>query len=62
MVCRRSLLIGERYRFFRAPRREGALPVCALCEDAATDATWVRLERPDERAMLSPGWHVRKVA
>ena len=62
MVCRRSLLLGERYRFFRAPRRDGALPVCSLCEDAAADAAWMRLDRPDERATLSPGWHVRKVA
>jgi hypothetical protein len=62
MLCRRSLLVGEQYRFWRAPRREGELPVCSLCEDAAVDSAWVRLDRDAGRATLSPGWHVRKVA
>jgi hypothetical protein len=62
MVCRRSLLVGECYRFWRAPHRDGEMPVCLLCEDAAAGAAWVRLGRVPERALLSPGWHVRKVA
>jgi hypothetical protein len=62
MLCRRSLLDGEHYRFWRAPRRDGELPVCLLCEDAAITAAWVRLDRTAERASLAPSWHVRKVA
>ena len=62
MRCRRFLLDGEHYRFWRAPRRQGEMPVCLLCEDEAADAAWVRLDRPAERASLAPGWHVRKVA
>jgi hypothetical protein len=62
MLCRRSLLVGEHYRFWRAPRREGEMPVCSLCEDDAADAAWVRLERGVERATLSPGFHVRRIA
>ena len=62
MRCRRTLLDGESYRFWRAPRHDGEMPVCLLCERDAVGAAWVRLERPPARASLAPGWHVRKVA
>jgi hypothetical protein len=62
LVCRRSFLIGERYRLWTQPRGEGERPVCRLCEDEAGKAGWVRLDRPLERETGSTIWHARKVA
>ena len=49
-VCRRNLLAGERYRFWRTPagsRLEQA--VCGPCEREAAAAGWVREARPPAR-------------
>ena len=40
-VCRRSLLAGERYRTWRARRRDQT--VCVVCEPTVRDLGWVRV-------------------
>jgi hypothetical protein len=46
-VCRRSLLAGERFRVWRADRRDRV--VCGVCEPAALRAGWLRLAGGFER-------------
>jgi hypothetical protein len=62
LVCRRNILIGERYRVWAQPRSAGERPVCRLCEDEAAQAGWVRLDRPPQRERGTLVWHARKVA
>jgi hypothetical protein len=62
LLCRRNLLIGERFRVWTTPGTAGERPVCRLCEDVAEEAGWARLERPLEREKGSLIWHARKVA
>ena len=40
-VCLRSLLAGERYRTWRASRRDQT--VCVVCEPTVRDLGWVRV-------------------
>jgi hypothetical protein len=40
-VCRRSLLAGERYRTWRARRRDQT--VCVVCEPVVRELGWVRV-------------------
>jgi hypothetical protein len=60
-LCRRSLLMGERYRLWTG-RGVGERIVCRLCEEDAEQVGWVRLDRPAERELGSSIWHARKVA
>jgi hypothetical protein len=48
--CRRTLLTGERFRFWRAPveHRDG-VAVCELCEARARVLGWERASREPER-------------
>jgi hypothetical protein len=62
LVCRRSILIGERYRLWTDPGVVGERAVCRLCEDEAEQAGWVRLDRPVQRELGTVVWHARKVA
>ena len=61
-VCRRNLLVGEGYRYFRSARGIADRPVCRLCEEEAERVGWVRVERPLELEKGAPIWHARKVA
>jgi hypothetical protein len=61
-VCRRNMLIGERYRLWTQPGGSGERSVCRLCEEEAEHAGWVRLDRPPQREVGSLIWHARKVA
>ena len=40
-VCRRQLLAGERYRTWRARRRDQT--VCVVCEPVVRELGWVRV-------------------
>ena len=62
LLCRRNMLIGERYRLWTQPRGAGERPVCLLCEEEAEQSGWVRLDRPVQHETGSLVWHVRKVA
>jgi hypothetical protein len=45
-LCRRNLLAGERFRYWRsAERRPVARIVCGLCEQEAVRDGWKRAER-----------------
>lgn len=62
VMCRRTLLAGERFRLWRS-LREHDRPVCALCERTAAKAGWARLARPAEREnAVGALWRVRRVA
>jgi hypothetical protein len=46
-LCRRNLLAGERFRYWRARASSpGARIVCGLCERRAERDGWLRLARP----------------
>ena len=62
MVCRRNLLVGERFRLWRPPSALGERPICVLCEEEAEQLGWGRLDRPLERVSSGSIWHARKVA
>jgi hypothetical protein len=60
-VCRRTLLVGERYRTWRWARRDQT--VCAVCEPAARDAGAIRVVDAYERVQVGGlTTHVRRVA
>jgi hypothetical protein len=45
-LCRRNLLAGESFRYWRnARQRAHASAVCSLCEAEATREGWLRAER-----------------
>lgn len=49
-LCRRNLLVGERYRHWEpGAERPGERPVCNLCESEATRVGWVRAALPPQR-------------
>ena len=50
-LCRRNLLAGERFRYWRnAAARQTARVVCSLCEPGAQREGWLRAaERTSER-------------
>jgi hypothetical protein len=50
-LCRRNLLAGERYRYWRSVEaRPSARIVCSLCEPDARRGGWLRAaERESER-------------
>ena len=62
LLCRRSLMVGERYRMWRSPDSPAERPVCRLCEELAEEIGWVRLDMPLQREKGSLIWHARKVA
>lgn len=48
-LCRRNLLAGERFRYWRSlQERPVARVVCHLCEPEATRDGWQRTDRPQE--------------
>jgi hypothetical protein len=49
-LCRRNLLAGERFRYWRNAReRHASRVVCHLCEPSAVRGGWQRLEREHQR-------------
>jgi hypothetical protein len=49
-LCRRNLLAGERFRYWRNAReRDASRVVCHLCEPSAARGGWQRLEREHQR-------------
>jgi hypothetical protein len=62
LLCRRNLLVGERYRIWRSADVTGDRPVCRLCEELAEEIGWVRADEPPQRETGSVIWHARKVA
>jgi hypothetical protein len=61
-VCRRNILIGERYRLWTQPRAAGERPVCRLCEHEAEEFGWTRLDLPLQRELGNVIRHARLVA
>jgi hypothetical protein len=48
--CRRTLLTGERFRFWRVPaEHRETVPVCALCEPEAARCGWTQAARDAAR-------------
>jgi hypothetical protein len=49
-LCRRNLLAGERFRYWRNAReRDASRIVCHLCEPSAARGGWQRTEREHQR-------------
>jgi hypothetical protein len=49
-LCRRNLLAGERFRYWRNAReRDTSRIVCHLCEPSAARGGWLRTERELQR-------------
>jgi hypothetical protein len=49
-LCRRNLLVGERYRYWESrDQRAVARVVCGLCEHGAARDGWRRANREAER-------------
>jgi hypothetical protein len=63
-LCRRNLLAGERYRYWRsADARPVARVVCGLCEGEAARDGWRRAERePGQQNAVGLRGTVRLVA
>ena len=61
-LCRRNLLLGERYRLWTGRGVVGERAVCRLCEEHADHAGWMRVDQPLQHERGSSAWHVRKVA
>ena len=62
-MCERTILLGEAFQSWRPEGVGSEVPVCALCEEQAEAAGWVRVETPPERrTTVGPTWHARKVA
>ena len=62
-LCRRSMLLGEAFDYWRADGAGSEEPVCRLCTEDAERRGWARLDRPpDRRTTLGGTWHARKVA
>jgi hypothetical protein len=64
-LCRRNLLAGERYRYWRSrERRSSARVVCQVCEPAAERDGWLRaVERlPEHENAVGLRGTVRLVA
>jgi hypothetical protein len=63
-VCRRNLLVGERYRRWEPQAGSAPRPVCQLCEGEADRSGWTLLESEAARREGTEGqrWSVRLVA
>jgi hypothetical protein len=63
-VCRRNLLAGESFRYWRARRdRPSGRVVCFLCEREATREGWLReTSRPNHENAVGLRNSVRRVA
>jgi hypothetical protein len=60
-VCRRNLLAGERFRRWRAARRDRT--VCVVCEPVARETGWLRVVDDFERVSANGlSGTVRRVA
>jgi hypothetical protein len=62
LLCRRSLLVGERYRLWKTAEIAGERAVCRLCEELAEEMGWTRVDAAVRRETGSDIWHARKVA
>jgi hypothetical protein len=62
-LCRRNLLAGERFRYWRSvEERQVPRVVCHLCEPAATRDGWARTERAERENAVGLRGTVRLVA
>jgi hypothetical protein len=62
-LCRRNLLAGERFRYWRSiQERQVARVVCHLCEPEATRDGWQRTERHEVQNAVGLRGTVRLVA
>ena len=63
-LCRRNLLVGERYRHWElGEERIAGRPVCNLCEPEALRAGWLKAAQPPQReGAAGLRWSVRLVA
>jgi hypothetical protein len=62
-LCRRNLLAGERFRYWRSvDERHVARIVCHLCEPDANRAGWERTERQQRENAVGLRGTVRLVA
>jgi hypothetical protein len=61
-LCRRNLLAGERYRYWRAEERQAERAVCQLCELAADRDGWSRTGRQERVNAVGLRGTVRLVA
>jgi hypothetical protein len=62
-LCRRNLLAGERFRYWRnVEERQVSRVVCHLCEPAATRDGWSRTERAERENAVGLRGTVRLVA
>jgi hypothetical protein len=62
-LCRRNLLAGERFRYWRsAEERQVARVVCHLCEPSATQGGWERTDRQERENAVGLRGTVRLVA
>jgi hypothetical protein len=62
-LCRRNLLAGERFRYWRSvEERQVPRVVCHLCEPAATRDGWSRTERAERENAVGLRGTVRLVA
>jgi hypothetical protein len=62
-LCRRNLLAGERYRYWRGvEERQAQRAVCHLCEPAADRDGWSRTGRQERENAVGLRGTVRLVA
>lgn len=63
VLCRRNLLVGERFRYWRnTEERQVPRVVCHLCEPTATQDGWSRTERHERESAVGLRGTVRLVA
>ena len=57
------MLLGEAFGHWRVDGVGSEQTVCRLCEDAAEQRGWTRLDGPPQRrTTVGSTWHARKVA
>ena len=62
-LCGRNMLLGEAFGHWRMDGVGSEQTVCRLCEDAAEQQGWARLDGPPQRrTTVGSTWHARKVA
>ena len=62
-LCRRNLLPGERFRYWRnGAARDVSRIVCHLCEPSAAHGGWQRTERAERENSVGLRGTVRRVA
>jgi hypothetical protein len=62
-LCRRNLLPGERFRYWRTAEQRGVeRVVCSVCEPSAARGGWERTSRQDRENAVGLRGTVRLVA